>query len=243
MKITRKLFVAGLLLVIFSLSLFLRTRIYNNTVRGTGGLPFFNVCAFHYYFAEKVARAEAIPHLDKKIQYPEGIDTGSLSIFSEYVVGYLGRVFSWLDFEDLVRWFVRVLGAISVIFVYLLAREVISSDRGALFAAALYGTSLASISRTTGLGFLRENFALPLLFANLFFLLRFLRNSKRREIVASGVFLLLSFASWHLTQFWWILLVFYFAVCLFLKDKTLPLKVLGRSIPVDKGKEEEGYEV
>ena len=185
----------------------LRVNIYERSVAETP-VPFTNINAFHYYFADLVAKGERIPEVSYKVQHPEGIEVfKKTSVFMEYVAGSLYRVFDGQRFEDFVRDFVRVFGVIPAIIVYFFARYITGSRSAAIAAALFYAVTPAAANRSIGLGFLRENFTLPFIFCHmLFFALSKDTNIRviyrRLYLLLAGSSLFIALASWHFTQFY-----------------------------------------
>lgn len=204
----------SILILIFILGFLLRIGLYERSSIGAF-TPFTNINAFHYYFAELAAEGKEIPALCREAQYPEGFETcRKESFLMERFVGSLYRLCARpVDFQVFARYFVMIFGLIPVVIVYALARRVTKNDTAALCAGLFYAVSPAAINRTFGLGFLKEAFALPFIFTNIFFLYlaergRLSRARQHAYNVLSATALFIALASWHFTQFY---LVFIFA--------------------------------
>lgn len=212
----KRISVVVILCLILALGFAVRLRTYHRSAP-EGFTPFTNVNAFHYYFAKLIAKGEPVPQVSYKAQHPEGIEVfRKTSIFMEYVVGGIYRVFAgWgMPFDEFVRNFVRICGVIPALMAYALARAVTKSRASGLAAALFYVITPSSVIRTIGLGFLRENFALIFIFAHMLFsflLLRPTKDAVRRNmyLVFSAVSIFIALASWHFTQFY-LILVFAF---------------------------------
>jgi hypothetical protein len=199
-----KILIAIILILILLLGFFVRLNIYKRSTFDSF-TPFININAFHYYFATLVAKGEGVPELSHKIQHPEGIHIfRKTSIFMEYVVGSLYKLFGRYDlaFDGFVRNFVRVFGILPALIIYFLAKFVMQSRAAALTSSLFYAVTPAAANRNVGLGFLRENFALPF---NIYLFL-------------SGISVFIALASWHFTQFLLIPILFFFVYLAIFKD-------------------------
>lgn len=166
--------------------------------------------ALHYRYARMVAEGQPIPVLDRRAQMPEGIDVpADLTVFMEIAAGRTYRALHGAGLVHapfhvfLVR-FVCVFSSLSIVAVFLLARAVWGSGPWALAAAAAYAVCPMSFDRTIG-NYIREDFALPLLFLAIAFFFRALGASTARrgavEACVAGILLLLGLRSWHLSRF------------------------------------------
>lgn len=218
MDIGIKGFIAAALVLILALGFVIRAEIYTRSAGGES-IPFTNINAFHYYFANLVARGKSIPEVSYKAQYPEGIRVfRKTSVLMEYITGFLYRIFDRGRFDEFVRNFVRVFGVIPVVIIYFLAKYATGGDRTAALASSLfYAVTPAAANRTIGLGFLRENFTLPFIFGHILFFI--FAQDRRRSPAEKKIYLILSagaifiaLASWHFTQFY-LIVVFLFLAC------------------------------
>lgn len=183
--------------------------------------------ASHYRYALMVAQGKPIPVLDKEVQYPEGLRARERTAwFMEFFVGYLYRImsFSNIPFDTYVRLFVPIFSGLSILALFLLAREVWGNSLAAIISSLFYAFSLPAVARDVGFAFLKEHFALPLIFFHLYFFLSSLKGGKRYRIVFSGFFLFMALGSWHLTQFYFgLLAIFILASLMWRKDITFIL--------------------
>ncbi|MEA3346796.1 MAG: tetratricopeptide repeat protein, partial [Candidatus Auribacterota bacterium] len=90
--------------------------------------------------------------------------------------------------------------SIGVFGIYLSARELSGTKIGGLIAAAIYGFSAASVIRSTGLEFSRENFALPFICFHLAFASMYIRRQSNFAAVGSALVLGAAQYVWDLTQ-------------------------------------------
>lgn len=195
------------LTLILLLGCFVRVSIYERSTAGAF-VPFTNINAFHYYFAKLAASGEKVPEVSYKAQYPEGICVfRKTSIFMEYFIAFVYKLFHNIPFDKFVRYFVRIFGVMPAVFVYFLAKHISEHRGSAVLASLFYAVTPAAANRTVGLGFLRENFTLPFIFCHiLFFVLS--QDKKRRPketrlyLFLSGISIFIALASWQFTQFY-----------------------------------------
>ncbi len=182
-----------------------------NSRRSAGGAGlFFSESAVHYHYARLIAEGKEIPEIDKRLQYPEGVDTREeLTIFMEYLPGMLGRLLETrtdnYDFQDLVILCTCLTSSMTIFPLYFTVLRLFPSLFAALTAAALWTFSLPSFVRTVG-SYLRENFTLPFFYgAILFTLLSFRKGRRTIELFFTVILLLITLGSWHMSQFLWFL--------------------------------------
>lgn len=207
----------------FFLSISLRAGIFQNSA---GGLrcPFTNVDAVHYYFTKLVAEGRVIPSVDTNIQHPEGMNIKKeLSIFMEYPIGFSYRFaarFYKVVLDDYIRYFIWIFAALSIFAVFIAARAIGCSSLSGVMAAFFYSFSFASLNRTAGFGYMRENFSLPIIF---FFLAFFLKSLEKKSsqlknnvyLVLAGAFLFVALFSWQFSQFFYLIFGVFAAIALF----------------------------
>jgi len=173
-----------------------------------------------------VAQGKPIPVVDKKVQYPEGLRAREKTAwFMAFFVGYLYRImpFSNIPFDTYVRLFVPIFSSLSVLALFLLAREIWKNSLAAIISTLFYAFSLPAVARNVGFAFLKEHFALPFIFFHLYFFLSSLKPGKRYKIIFSGLFLFLALGSWHLTQFYFGLLAVFMVLSLLWREKIFSL--------------------
>ncbi len=226
-KLIKYLKIILLPVIIYILAVTIRFGVYEENVKRVGNM-FTQECAFHYYFTKLVDKYSVLPAVDYNIQSPEGFRTSeSESMLMEYVVGYLHRIFfNKIELDKFVSFFVILFSSLSSIALYLIAKEVLNSRSAGFFSGVLYAVSWPSIARTMGLVYLKENFALPILFFHIYFLIKFLRNKKRTDIIISSILLFVLLASWHFGKFYFLLLSFFALVSLLFNIKDY-LKAFG----------------
>lgn len=187
------------------------------TVFSTHGFPvydptplFWTESALQYRTARRVAATGVAEAVMKDAQYPEGLDVQNrLTTVMETVCGYLYRLMpTTVPFQTFLIIVIALYSSLSVIPLYLTVRF-LHERRAALCAAALYAATPAVYTTVVAPGFELQDFALPLIFFHIYFFVRAYAAEKTRYQYSflSGAFLFSALASWHLTQFYYLLLV------------------------------------
>ncbi len=214
-----------ILLLIYLTAVAVRAGVYENN-RYASFMPMTQESAFHYYFAKKIADGKSMPAIDYDIQHPEGLKVfEATSIFMEYVAGYLYRAVRFIagiqfDFTKYISIFVVLFSCLAVFGLYSMARLLLGNNEAALFSTLIYAVLWPAVSRTAGFAFLRENFSLPFIFFFIYFYMRYLggtmpagRQGRAPDILTAGVMLYIALASWHFTQFIYLVFIGYPAIC------------------------------
>ncbi len=210
------------LLCIYAFGVILRWGIVGSLRDYYRELPYTLESALLFHYADRFARGQPFPAVDKRAQYPEGLEvTRKFSvgkgIAAALVYRALGKPGS---FRDFVRRFDAAWFCMGIFAAFLVVREIAGTDLGGLMAAALYAIAVPSVVRSTGLEFSRENFSLPLIFLHWWLLVRAWK--KRGKIsfasIAAGLLLAVAAATWDVTQLY-ILLIGVFAALLLLFGK------------------------
>ncbi|MBN2288857.1 MAG: tetratricopeptide repeat protein [Candidatus Glassbacteria bacterium] len=184
---------------------------------------FWTESAFHYRYAELVARGQGIPAQDTRAQEPEGVvPLENFTIAMEYAVGFsyqlAGSVFGFrLPLHKFTAWFDCLFSCLSITALFFLALVAWKSRVAAMLAAAWYAAAPPSFARSAGGAFLREDFALPFIFGALALLAYSSEKDKTWSRWAAGVIFAIALASWHVAPFLLFLLSL-FAAFLFLAD-------------------------
>jgi len=208
-----RLIVYSSLLCIYALGVILRWGIVACLADYHGDLAFTLESAMLFHYADVYAEGGEIPSLDKRAQYPEGLEvTRKLSIGKGIVAASVFKVLGKPgSFRGFVRRFDAAWFCIGIVAAFLLVREMGGGGLGGLMAAAFYAVSLPSVVRSTGVEFSRENFTLPLIFLHWWLMVRGRTREKLLfSSVAAGVLLALAAATWDVTQLY-ILLIGVFA--------------------------------
>jgi tetratricopeptide (TPR) repeat protein len=188
---------------------------------------FWTESAFHYRHFLIIAQGGKIPAVDYDIQYPEGLDTVRyITPVMEYVAGFIYRLsFSNMPPHLFAVYFAMIFSTLSVLAIFLAGKVAWRSNTIAFLCAVIYGFALASLARSAGGGYIREDFALPFIFFSFACFLYCLRQD-RPLVAALGSFLLvIAFFAWHVTQLYLSLFAAALAVVYLLgPDKGLPRK-------------------
>lgn len=172
---------------------------------GTGF--FWTEDALQYRYAKMVAHGIEIPSHDFQLQAPEGVEPfKAFTIAMELVAGKIYRLLGLeLPFHTYVIYFVSLFSSLSIFPVGVLAAVFWNSRLAGALAAFLYAFSIPAFDRVVG-SFIREGFALPLLFFGICCFYSALQQFSPRRggilALAAGVFFGLGLASWHLARFY-----------------------------------------
>jgi tetratricopeptide (TPR) repeat protein len=190
---------------------------------------FWTESAFHFRHFLMIAEGKGIPSVDHGIQYPEGLDTVRyITPVMERVTGTLYRLFfSSVPPRLFLPYFSFVFTTLSVLAVFLTGKIVWRSNLAALIVAFFYSLTPASLIRTAGGGFIREDFALPFIFFSFACFMYCLRQDKPLVSAVGSSLLFIALAAWHATQLYLSLFLLGLAVAYFInKKKILPQKSL-----------------
>ena len=173
---------------------------------------FWSEAAFHFRHARMVKDGIGIPSRDIQIQYPEGIEvwkncTPIMDLFFGNL--YRAGLTMGLPFHRFVLRAQSIWSALSIFAVFLGGMALWKNRWNALLAAVFFAFSLGHMDRYAI--YLRENFALPLIWLHLALFLMAVRSESRQKNVwfsaGSAASLILAFASWHVTRFYFLLFI------------------------------------
>ena len=170
---------------------------------GNNGDGFFwTEAAFHFRHCRLISQGEAIPAVDKHIQFPEGLDTRRfITPVMEHVYGRVHRCFfSDVPLHRFLVWATAVFSSVSVFACFVAAYAVRPSGWIALMCASLYAFVPGSMYRNIAT-FIREDFALPFLFGSYACFLMCLKEDRRSVASMGAVLLFIALAAWHVSQF------------------------------------------
>lgn len=195
----------------------------------SGEAFFWTESAFHFRHFMMVARGDGIPAVDSGIQHPEGLDT--VRYITPVMEQVAGRLYRWF-FSDMpphvfLVHFSIVISTLSILAIFFTAGAAWCSRIAAFICACFYALAPASSIRTSGGGFIREDFALPLIFFSFGCFITCLRKDQPLMSGLGSVLLIIALSAWHVTQLYLSLFVVALVVAYFLKnDQDLPLKSL-----------------
>jgi tetratricopeptide (TPR) repeat protein len=226
MKIFRLVLIVTCLALAYTLCLGVRLSIRHNIEEKYGQVSFTMDGAFLYYFSQSIADGKDISKIQNQAQQPEGFNASAeISLTPDYILGFIYRhFFQSISYESFLRIAQPAFLSLSLLIVFGLVFSISGNALGGIWAALLYGLSLASIVRSTGLEYSRENFALPLVF--LHFLLQTGKRNIFKNFLAGGV-LLLGLIVWDGSQVYFTIFVL-FETLRFLIQKEENISLLER---------------
>lgn len=171
--------------------------------------------AAHYRYTEMVAGGGAVPALDRKAQWPEGLRVyRETSIAMEYLCGFVYRLIPGgkPDLPSFIRFFSAFFFSLAVFPISFLSADLWRSRAAGILSAAIFAVSLPVVGRSSGFEFIRENVTFPLLVYHVYFFFSACRGAGGRGAVLSGVFLFLALGSWQGSQFYLVPLLLFLLV-------------------------------
>ena len=180
-----------------------------------GNCYYWSESALRFRHTRLISQEGRIPNPDTRLQYPEGIDIHRYdTVAMEHVYGRLHRwLFPDVPLHVFLIWAIAAFTTLSVVVCFFAGRALGACGTAAFVGALVYGLCPGSLGRTAGT-FLREDFALPMLFGSFACMLACLRR-ERLSVAAPGALLLVgALASWHVSQFFWQIIVVGFCVLL-----------------------------
>ena len=202
------------LLIIFFMTILIKILIIakNANLNEETGL-FWTESALQYRNARLIAEKGFLPTIDRKAQYPEGLNIKDrLTTLMEFTAGYIYRFLipDRIPFHVYLIFFISVFSSLSIVPLYLTANHFLKNSYFSVLITGIYAFTPAFYTTVTSPGFELQDFALPLIFFHFYLLIR-----SRKDIASaylSGAFLFAALASWHLTQFYYLLLVGYLSL-------------------------------
>jgi tetratricopeptide (TPR) repeat protein len=181
---------------------------------GADELPYTRESALLFHYADVYRTTGRIPRVDERAEVPEGLQVRrELSVGKGIVAAWLYNGFGVhaMSFQRFVRRFDAAWYSLGVIPLFFLVRGRTRSLLAAALSAMLLAWTVGAMQRSTGLGFARENFALPLIFAHVWLFDMGLRRGRLGPSIAAGIVLAVALATWDLTQLYLLLVVAYCA--------------------------------
>lgn len=186
---------------------------------------FWTESALQYRTAKLIAMHGYAPSIDTTAQFPEGLDIKNrLTTLMEVVTGYTYRLFipKNVPFHLFLIIFVALYSSLSLFPLSGIINVISEKKEAGLLGATFYALTPAVYTTVTAPGYEYQDFALPLIFFHVYLFVRAMRTSKHSSYsyaFLSATFLFAAFASWHLTQFYYILFVVFTIICfLFVKN-------------------------
>jgi tetratricopeptide (TPR) repeat protein len=191
---------------------------------------FWSESSFHYRYARAIARGEPLPPVDRDPEWPAGVEplrefTMGMEFASGLSYRALAPLLGGVPFHVYLVSFIAIWSSLSVVAAYAAGRAIWPEAPAGLVAAFAYALSPISIHRTVG-NFLREDFALPLLFGAFALFAAAMRaadgasrddcdsgvappvpaagvpRAEAMILAASALLLGLGTATWHLSRFY-----------------------------------------
>ncbi|MCD6422972.1 MAG: hypothetical protein J7L42_02480, partial [Elusimicrobia bacterium] len=177
--------------------------------------------ATRYRYAKLIAQGKKIPEIDRRIQYPEGLKVNMhFTTLSQRTLGTTYRIFGVeIPFHIYVIYFMFLYSSLSIFAVFLVSNVICENKIFSIIATLFYATSFASSSRTIAGGLVEEDFALPLMFFSFFFFLYSFKKTKKIYSWISGFLLGLALISWHVSQFFYLILSLFIFIIYAFKEK------------------------
>ncbi len=201
----KSILIAVLLLLVLLVSYFVRIQTWQKEEARTGQKIFFTLESALLFRYARLSMENKIPLIDKKVEYPDGVNPKEyFSLGGGIVLGKIYKLYRRIydiDFETFHRYAVPAYFVIFSVLVVFIIGVVLSRDPFlALIMAFWYGVSIPAVIRSTGQEFMRENFALPLIFCHVGAFLLALKNHKKFLFWVSGGFLSLAWCLWDMTH-------------------------------------------
>jgi len=182
---------------------------------------FWTESAFQYKLAKLVAFTGSIPPHYNDAQHPEGVKIKRrITVLMESVAGYVYRIFipKNIPFHLFLVVFGCFYSSLSIFPVYLLSALLWNNRFSGLISSLLYATTLASSSSSLTHAYIKEDFSLPFIFFHLYFLILGFKRQKFDYAFLSSAFLFVGLASWHLTQFFYLIVVVFIALNFIIRE-------------------------
>jgi tetratricopeptide (TPR) repeat protein len=175
---------------------------------------FWSETAYQYRYAKMFAEND--PHVwqtlkrDTRLQYPDGVDTWKdYTTFMEPFDGLAYRIFAPknIPFHVFLLWFVALFSSLTALLIYTVCCA-LWKDRIIAFIAALSWMLMpASFMRQVSAVYLKEDFSLFFVAAFILLFIVSIEDKRRRIAILGGASLFIALASWHLSQFFFLLLM------------------------------------
>ena len=175
---------------------------------------FWSETAFQYryakLFAENDPQVWRILKKDVGLQYPDGVDTWrDYTTFMEPFDGMVYRlaVPKSIPFHAFLLWFVALFSSLTAFLIYAVCRALWNKKAIALAAALSWMLMPASFMRQVSAIYLKEDFSLQFVASFILLFVVGIADRRRRFPLAGSVALFVALASWHLSQFFFLMLM------------------------------------
>lgn len=166
MKTYRLLPTTLCVVAVYGLCVWVRIDIRKSIEVEHGSVPFTMESALLFHYASLIATGQSVPRIDVRAQHPEGMNPRErLSLTPDQILGFVyRRFFPRLPFDEFLRTAQPAVLCTAVLIVFWVVMRLSGSLTAAVMASLLYGLSINTAVRSTGLEYSRENLALPMLF-------------------------------------------------------------------------------
>lgn len=181
---------------------------------------FWTEGAFHYHYAKLAASGVGIPEIDTRMQYPEGMhvlrdETPMMERFAGFCYRHLGG--SKLPFHVFLLLLACFYSSAILFPAFFLSAYLWRSPLAGVFTCLFYLFTYSLIGGIVLGAYVRQDFALPFLFLATFFLIAGIDTNRRWLQAAAAALFVFSFASWHMAQFYFAVLMAGVVVLYFLQ--------------------------
>lgn len=159
----------------------------------------------------------AIPKIDKKIEYPDGVESYKCfslggCIASAYAYTFFKKYLHLnVDFEQFYRYSSPAFFVlISIPVIFWIGYMVSGNMLLCLLMALWYGVCIPSVIRSTGQEFMGENFALPFIFSHVAFFISGIKTNNKYMFFISGLLLSIAWYLWDMTHLYMYVLAIFF---------------------------------
>ena len=183
---------------------------------------FWTENAFHYHYA-KLAAGAGIPEVDLRMQYPEGMhvfrdETPMMERFAGFCYRNLGG--SKMPFHVFLMFLACCYSSAIIFPAFFLSAYLWRNPLAGVVTCLFYIFTFSFIGSVVLGGYVRQDFALPFLFLATFFLLAGIDTGRRGLQATAAALFAFSFASWHMAQFYFAVLMAGVMVLYFLRAES-----------------------
>lgn len=181
---------------------------------------FWTESAFHYRYAKMAAFGRPLPETDRVMQYPEGIHVYRDEMpVMEQVSGWLYRVLPHgkKPFHVFLLELVCVYSTLILLPAGWMAFHLFRRPQAGILTVLFYALTFPAIGPVVIFGFVRQDFALPILFAATCWWVVGTEQRKWKMELLGALAMAAAFSSWHLAQFYYLVLLIGCTVAFFIR--------------------------
>ncbi|MCD6459505.1 hypothetical protein J7L67_02415, partial [bacterium] len=236
-KVMKSVLCLFLLLAVMGVSYFVRIGIWQKQQDKIGGNMIFTLESALLFRYARLSLTGEIPMRDYKVEAPQGVEPRKIFSLGGGIV--LGKVYKFFtaagvisrncDFEIFHRYAMPAYFVVVSLSAMFFAVFILSGNIAlAIILTFWYGVCIPSIIRSTGQEFMRENFALPLIFCHISIFIYALKRNKSFAYSACGLFIALAWILWDMTH----LYLYVLSVFLMANSKIKPKKIFLIIFPI-----------